>query len=172
MQRSQQQAGQPHMTPYRGAAPFQWMRQMTEDMDRMFDRFFGDVGFPRRGFGLDLFRGAGEMTWRPKVEAYQKDDKFIIRAELPGVAREDVNVDVSDDAVTIRGERKHEQQEEREGFYHSEWSYGSFVRTIPLPEDALVDDAEATFRDGVLKITIPAPPSGVRQGRRVEVREG
>lgn len=158
-----------HMTPHRAPAPFQWMRQITEDMDRMFDRFFGDVG--RRGFGSNLLRGTTEMTWRPRIEAYQKDDNFIIRAELPGVSREDVTVDISDDAVTIRGERRQEQEEEREGFYHSEWTYGTFVRAIPLPEGALVDDAEASFRDGILKITIPAPPSDVRQGRRIEIQE-
>jgi HSP20 family protein len=169
LQRSQ--SSSERMTPHRGAAPFQWMRQMTEDMDRMFDRFFGDVGFPRRAFGTDLSRGEGRMTWRPKVEAYQKDDKFIVRAELPGVSRDDVTVDISDDALTIRGERKHEQEEEREGFYHSEWSYGSFARTIPLPDGAIADNADASFRDGVLKITIPAPPSGVRQGRRIEIQE-
>lgn len=137
----------------------------------MFERFFGDVGFGRRGFGLTPSQGTGEIAWSPRIEAYQKDDQFIIRAELPGVSKDDITVNVNDDAVTLQGQRRHEQQEEREGFYHSEWSYGSFARTIPLPEGALADNAEATFRDGVLKIIIPAPPSGVHQGRRVEIRE-
>lgn len=155
----------------RGGSPFQLMRQMSEEMDRMVERFFGDVGFGRRGFGLEPFRATGEMTWSPRIEAYQKDDQFVIRAELPGVSKDDINVNISDDAVTLQGQRRHEQQEEREGYYHSEWSYGSFARTIPLPEGAIVDNADASFRDGVLKITIPSPPSGVRQGRRIEIRE-
>jgi HSP20 family protein len=165
--------GRQPMTPYRSGSPFQIMRQMSEDMDRMFERFFGDLGFPRRGLGgaTDLVRGGGMVDWRPKIEAYQKEDKFIIRAELPGVSKDDVTVDVSDDAITIHGERRHEQEQEREGLFHSEWSYGSFSRTIPLPEGAIVDNAEASFRDGVLKVTVPAPPHGVRQGRRIEVKE-
>jgi HSP20 family protein len=118
----------------------------------------------------------GGAKWKPNrihrrtragAAVTAREDKFIIRAELPGVSKEDVSVDVSDDAITIHGERKHEQEQEQEGFYHSEWSYGSFSRTLPLPEGAIVDNAEASFRDGVLKVTLPAPPHGVRQGRRM-----
>ena len=155
----------------RGGSPFQLMRQISDDMDRMLEHLFDGFGLGRRSGLLESSRGGGQISWSPRIEAFQKDDKFVVRAELPGVKREDVNVSISDEAVTIEGQRKHEQREEREGFYHSEWSYGSFSRTIPLPEGAIVDNADASFRDGVLQITIPAPPTGVKQQRRIDIKE-
>ena len=79
-------------------------------------------------------------------------------------------MDLSDDAVTIQGERKREHEEEREGFYRTERSYGSFYRVIQLPEGAITEEAKAKFRDGVLEITMPAPPAA--KGRRLEITEG
>jgi HSP20 family protein len=84
--------------------------------------------------------------------------------------REDVTVDLTDDSVCIQGERKQEREEEREGYYRSERSYGSFCRVIPLPEGAMTDQAKANFKDGVLEITMPAPPES--KGRRLEIAEG
>jgi HSP20 family protein len=79
---------------------------------------------------------------------------------------------VTDDSITISGERRQEQEGERGGVYRSERSYGSFCRTIPLPEGAMTDQAKATFTDGVLEITMPAPPEQVTRGRRLEIKEG
>ena len=76
------------------------------------------------------------------------------------------------DAITIQGERRSEHQEEREGVYRSERSYGSFYRVVPLPEGAMTDQAKATFNNGVLEITMPAPPEQVTRGRRLEISEG
>ena len=76
------------------------------------------------------------------------------------------------EALTIQGERRREQEEERGGVYRSERSYGSFKRVIALPEGAITDQAKATFRDGVLEITMPAPPEHVTRGRRLEITEG
>jgi HSP20 family protein len=86
------------------------------------------------------------------------------------MTRDDVAVEVTEEAVTIQGERRHESEEEREGFYRSERIYGSFYRVIPLPQGAITDQAKATFRDGVLEITLPAPPSS--KGRRLDIGEG
>jgi HSP20 family protein len=81
----------------------------------------------------------------------------------------EVSVDISDNAVTVQGERKGESQEEREGLYRSERTYGSFCRVIPLPEGAITEEAKATFRDGVLEVTMPAPPA--TKGRRLQISE-
>jgi HSP20 family protein len=143
------------------ASPFQMMRRMTEEMDRMFERAFS-------GSPMALHEGA----WSPRIEAFQKEDSFIVRAELPGLKKDDVEVNVTDDAITIQGQRQHEHEEKREGFFHSERSYGSFYRTIPLPEGVIADSAKATFRDGVLEIKLQAPPNEVTRGRRVEVTDG
>ena len=144
-----------------GGSPFQMMRRMSEEMDRVFERAFGGMPMPMR-----------EGMWSPRIEAFQKEDKFIVRAELPGLKREDVEVNITDDAITINGQRQHDQEEQREGFYHSERSYGRFYRTIPLPDGVIGDSAKATFRNGVLEITLQAPPEEVTRGRRVEVTDG
>jgi HSP20 family protein len=83
-----------------------------------------------------------------------------------------VKVDVTDCAVTIQGERRREREEEQAGVYRSERSYGSFYRAIPLPDGAIADQAKASFNNGVLEITMPAPPEQVNRGRRLEINEG
>jgi HSP20 family protein len=173
--RSQRGLERGGFSDFSGGSPWQFMRRMTEEMDRAFDRMFDDFGFGQRTLGRRGFfntPASRESIWTPRIEAIQKDDKFIVRAELPGLKKDDVEVNVTEDALTIRGQRQHEQQEEREGFYHSERSYGSFYRTIPLPDGVIADSAEATFKDGVLEVRLQAPPNEVTRGRRVEISEG
>ena len=156
-------------------SPFQMMRRMSQEMDRVFDRMFDDFGFGERSIvprGLSNLSRSALGLWSPRIEAFQKEDKFFVRAELPGLKKDDVEVNITDDAITIQGQRRQEHAEEREGFYHSERSYGSFYRTIPLPDGVITDSAEATFRDGVLEVRLQAPPNEVTRGRRVEISEG
>jgi HSP20 family protein len=112
----------------------------------------------------------GDM-WAPQIDAFQKGDQFVIKADLPGLTRDNVHVDVTEDGVTIHGERKAEHEEQREGYSQTERSYGSFSRVVQLPTGAMSDQAKATFRDGVLEITMPCPPAATR-GRRLEIEEG
>jgi HSP20 family protein len=135
------------------------------------DRMFGDFGF---GFGRPFGRAAVSESeaWIPQLEVSQQNNELIIHADLPGLNKDDVKVDVTDDAVTIQGERRREREEERAGVYRSERSYGSFYRVIPLPEGAMTDQAKATFRHGVLEVRMPAPPEQVTRGRRLEISEG
>jgi len=172
MQTGSERGGQ--MMQRRAAAdvlsPIDLMRRMTEEMDRV----FGDFGFaPRWLMPRSVFRALPsirEAAWTPRIEAFQQDDKFIIRAELPGLTKDDVEVNLTEDAVVIQGQRKQEREEEREGYYHSERSYGSFYRAIPLPEGVIPDSAEASFKDGVLEIRLQAPPHEVSKGRRLEIK--
>jgi HSP20 family protein len=137
---------------------------MADEMDRIFD----DFGFGRRWIS-PLRRETGAEALSPDIDVVQKNNELTIRADLPGLKRDEVSVDITDDAVWIQGERKREREEEREGFYRTERSYGSFCRVVPLPEGAMTDQAKATFSDGVLEITMPAPP--VSKGRRLEITE-
>jgi HSP20 family protein len=155
-----------------GGSPFQMLRRMTEEMDRAFERMFDDAGFGRLSLSRP-FSGSQQSSagmWSPRVEAFQKQDKFVVRAELPGLKKDDVEVNVTDDAITIQGQRKEEHERNEEGFYHSERSYGSFYRSIPLPEGVITDSAEATFRDGVLEVRLQAPPNEVSKGRRIDIK--
>jgi HSP20 family protein len=149
-----------------GANPFRSLQRFADEMDRMFD----DVGFGRRWSSLPAWRGTSSFAWAPQVDVFQKDNELTIRVDLPGLKKEDVSVDITDDAVTIQGDRRHETEEEREGYYRSERSYGSFYRVVPLPEGAITEQAKAKFRDGVLEITMPTPPTA--KARRLEITEG
>jgi HSP20 family protein len=149
-----------------GSSPFRTLQRMADEMDRIFD----DFGFGRRW--TPARREFGGEIWAPDVEVFQKNNELTIRADLPGLKREEVSVEVTDQAVTIQGERKRETEGEHEGIYRTERSYGSFWRVIPLPEGAINDQAKATFRDGVLEITMPAPPASASKGRRLEIADG
>lgn len=162
--REKRRLGLSRPSTWEGSA-FSALQRMADEMDRMFE----DLGVGYRG-ASPLSRELGAFAWAPEVEVFQKNNELTIRADLPGLKREEVSVDVTDDAVTIEGERRHEQEEEREGLYRSERSYGSFCRVIPLPQGAITDEAKATFKDGVLEITMPAPPAS--RGRRLEIAEG
>ena len=129
--------------------PFALMRQFTDEMDQWFGSNYGMT---------EVMEG-----WRPTVEIQEKEGKLFVTAELPGVKTEDIKVSVTDGVLTLEGERKQETEEKREGYFHSERSYGKFIRSIPLPEGAKVEEAAAQFKNGMLEITVPAAakkPSG------------
>ena len=95
----------------------------------------------------------------------------MVRADLPGLNKDDVKVEVTDDMLKIAGERREEHEENHEGYRHGERRYGRFFRSIPLPEGVKAEDVRATFHNGVLEVTMPAPQPEQR-GRRIEVQEG
>lgn len=152
-------------TSTRSGSPFTALQRFADDVDRM----FADFGLGRR-WASPSWREAATGMWAPEVEVFQKNNELTIKADLPGLRKDEVSVELTDDAVTILGERKREHEEEHEGVYRSERSYGSFYRVIPLPEGAITEQANASFRDGVLEITMPAPPAS--KGRRLEITEG
>ena len=156
----------------RAVSPLSLMRRFSAEMDRL----FGDVGLGgslAAGFGREFGRLADleSSMWLPQVEAFERAGKLIVRADLPGLNKDDIDVDITDDAIRIRGERRQEREENEEGYYRSERSYGSFYREIPLPAGVKHEEANATFANGVLEITMPAP---ARQsaGRRIEISQG
>jgi HSP20 family protein len=155
-----------------GGGPLSMIRRVSEDMDRLFDAFgFGRGLFP--SLGESALSGYGEgasSLWAPHIEVFERDGKFFVSADLPGVKKEDVKVEITQDAVTIQGQRKQEKTSSERGFYRSERSYGSFYRTIPLPDGANTENASATFRDGVLQIEIEVPQQK-SSGRTLEIKD-
>ena len=153
--------------------PFSAMRRISEDMDRLLDSFgLGRGLFPTFGQNpLPGYGGEGASSlWTPHIEVHERDGKFFVSADLPGVKKEDVNVEITQDAVTIRGQRNQEKTSSEGGFYRSERSYGSFYRMIPLPEGVKTDNASATFRDGVLQIEVEMPQKK-SSGRTLEIKD-
>jgi HSP20 family protein len=149
------------------ATPFTFMRRFSEEMDRL----FGDVGFGADWLAPVLGRAAklpGGL-WSPEVEVVERDNELVLRADLPGLTKDDVKIELSNEGITLEGERKSESKEDGEGYYRSERSYGKFYRRIPLPEGVEVDDATASFNNGVLEITMPAPKREQRKPRKLEI---
>jgi len=151
------------------ANPFGMMRRFTKDMERLFNDF---EEFRFTNFFKDFppFRMEFDREWLPQIEVRQNNGQLLVRADLPGLTKDDVKVELTNDMLTLSGERKEEKEEKREGFYHSERSYGSFYRQIPLPEGVKTEDANATFRNGVLEITMPAPKVETLT-RKLEIKE-
>jgi HSP20 family protein len=156
-----------------GSGPFSTMRRISDEMDRLFESF----GFGRSFFPSEFGQGAqarygdpgSSALWAPHVDVVERDGKLLISADLPGVKKEDVKVEINPDSVTLQGQRHQEKTSSDRGYYQSERSYGSFYRTIPLPEGINTEKASATFRDGVLQIEVPAPSQQSR-GRTLEIK--
>jgi HSP20 family protein len=158
--------------PGRASHPFNALDRFADEMERVFDDFgLGGRGwmrpFRRSWAGADL---STSTMWAPDIDVSQRNNDLVVRADLPGMKKNDIHIDVTDDAITISGERHQEHETDREGVYRSERTYGSFFRTIALPEGAMTDQAKATFKDGVLEVTMPAPPRSAR-GRRLDITE-
>jgi HSP20 family protein len=146
-------------------------------IDRFFDDFLGYGGGLGRSRSSSLSsptrdlagQSAGQGLWYPQVEVRERDGKLVVCADLPGARKEDVHVEIRDNALILQGERHQESEHNQGGFYRSERSYGHFQRVIPLPEGVNPEQAQANFKDGVLEITLPLPQRESPQGRRIEI---
>jgi HSP20 family protein len=161
------------ISPAQGSSssPFSLMRRMADDMDRIFQ----DFGFAR-GLGLssaldrDVWRGGSVDAWTPQLDAFRRGDEYVIRADLPGLKKEDVTVEVQDGVLSITGERRVEHDDTKDDVYRSERSYGRFFRSLTLPENVEAEDCTASFTDGVLEVTFAAPTRPDRKAKQVQIR--
>jgi HSP20 family protein len=124
-------------------------------MDKLWDRFSGETPFAKT-FG---------ETWLPSVDISETKDNFVVKAELPGLEAKDVNVSISGDVLTIKGEKKTEEEEKDEHYHCVERYSGSFQRVFQLPSGVKTDMIEATFDKGVLNVTLPK----VEEARKKEI---
>ena len=138
--------------------PFQWLQQ---EMNRMFDNFFQD-------FRLAHFHGDG-MGIFPQLDIREDDNAITVEAEIPGMDAKDIDISVSNNTLTLRGEKKQEKEEKKGNYYHIERSYGTFHRNIPLHCEIESDKVQATFRKGVLTITLPKTPEAQRRTKRIPI---
>jgi HSP20 family protein len=125
----------------------------SREIDRVFDAFFGQTDQARR--------------WVPPVDLVEAEDHFVLKADLPGLAEGDVNIEVQDSTLTISGERKAEHEQREKGWYRIERSFGRFSRSLTLPEGVDADRIAASFDHGVLEVRIPKPEE--RKPRRIEI---
>jgi HSP20 family protein len=138
------------------SSPFGIMRRFMDEMDRMF------TGWPGGSWA-----GATDL-WNPQVEVFRRGNELVVRADLPGIPQDAIKVRVEDRSLVISGERRHDEEKQERGWYHSERSYGSFQRVLPLPDGADIDALQARFDNGVLEVTTPFREPGPR-GREVAI---
>src|SRR5256885_10878365 len=145
----------------RAASP---LSSLHQEMDRVFDDFFGD-------WSLAPFRGLEAGTFVPRVELKEDDKQIQVTAELPGVDEKDVRVSAADDVLIIEGEKKSETEEKEKGFYRSERYYGSFRRELALPSGIDMDKADASFKNGILKLTLPKTEQAQKTAKSIPIKK-
>ena len=140
-----------------------------EEMDRMFEGMFPRWPSPTRwqwpAWGEPAASREGRM---PKVDVIDRETEVLVRAELPGVDKKDLDVTMSDNTVTIKARTQHEEKEEKGDYYRCEISRGSFMRTLALPGEVDSDKAKAAFKDGILELTIPKTDKARKHSVKVE----
>jgi HSP20 family protein len=137
--------------------PSREVDSLQSEVNRLFDTFFG--GAPANGRGL--------RRWVPPMDLVETEDHLILRADLPGLDSEDVNIEVKDSVLTVSGERRTEHEEKTDGFYRVERAFGTFSRSMSLPSRIDADRITASFEKGVLEVRIPKPEE--RKPHRVEI---
>ena len=158
--------------PYGGSqSPFSFMRRFMEDMDRLFGDFGMGTGLSSSSLMPRWGSSISSRAWTPQLEVFERQGDLVIRADLPGMKKDDVRVQIDDDMLTIEGERRYEHEETNAGIFHSERSYGSFQRAVQLPQGVNPESVKASFENGVLEITMPAPQSRP-SARNIEVSGG
>lgn len=140
--------------------PFDELTTIRDAMNRVFDETFA-----RRGVG----RFDGERAWYPSVDMYETENDLIVRADLPGVDQKDVEVTVTDNALTIKGESKYEKEIEDKNVCRRERSFGRFARTLPITAKIRPEQARATFRNGVLEVTLPKTEEARGKSYRLDI---
>jgi HSP20 family protein len=130
---------------------------LQSDFNRFFEGFFGRPA-------------AGTQRWAPAMDLSETDDALVLRADLPGLDRDDVSIEIKDNVLTVSGERRDAHEDERQGYHRVERSYGSFARSLTLPRGVDAASVSADFDKGVLEVRIPKPAE--REPHRVEIGAG
>jgi len=140
------------------------LTQLHRDIDQMFDRVFNS-------FGFDAAWPSESRFLRPQVDVASSDQEYTVSVEVPGVEEKDIKLELTDDGLlTIRGEKKREEEHKDKDYHRVERIYGAFQRTLALPEDADRDAVEARFRNGVLTVRMPRKAEQKPQGRLIEIK--
>jgi HSP20 family protein len=152
------------VTPWR---PFMDLARRERDTDRMMEDFFGRrmrPWWPER-----WFRGEELNVRAPTVDVYEEKDDIVVKAELPGMAKDNIEVNLTDHTLTIKGEKKKEEEVKEENYYRSERSYGSFLRMLELPKDVHAEKVKASFKNGILEVRMPKTEEAKAKEIKVKV---
>lgn len=147
------------LTPWRGLWESRFP-SLRDEMDKLFEDFFGQAGFP----------SVTEGAWVPPVDIHETKKDVVVIMDVPGIDPKDVAISILEDRLTVKGERKKEEEIKEADHYRSERVYGSFQRILQLPSEVVGDKAKASYKDGVLKVTIPKSQKSVPKEVKVEVQ--
>jgi HSP20 family protein len=147
--------------------PVRELGTIQNEMNRLFNTFFDT---PTGANGGNGGNGAALRRWTPAMDLVETEHDFVLRADLPGLTQADVNIELDDNVLTISGERKVEHEDRKAGYYRVERSFGSFRRSLGLPEGVEPESVKATFANGVLEVTVPKPEE--RKPRKVQISVG
>jgi len=136
------------------------------DMEKWFDEVFRKP-FSFMGFPRVKFPGTEELN--PSVDIFEDKNDVVVKAELPGIKKEDIDVTLTDDTISIAGEKKKEEEVEKKNYYRWESSYGSFARTFTLPSEVQTDKVQTQFKDGVLEVRIPKTEEAIKKVKKVKI---
>jgi HSP20 family protein len=146
--------------PLREITPFRDFERMRRDMDRMWDSFF------ERG----TLRGKEGREWLPSLDVAETKNEIVVKAEVPGLDPKDIDISLSDGLLTIKGEKKQEREEKEENYHLVERSYGSFTRSIRLPNEVQSDKIKASYKNGVLKVVLPKSEEAKKKEVKIKVQ--
>ena len=148
--------------PARALSPFEEMERRFEDLFRRPFSLMEPSWWPR-------LRMPEMEEVSPKVDIFEEGDNFVVKAEIPGLKKEEIEVNLTGDMITISGEKKKEEKVEKKDYYRLERSYGSFTRSFRLPKEVQTDKAKATFKDGVLEVKVPKTEEAKKKEKKVPV---
>lgn len=156
-----------------GSSPLSLLGRLMGDMDRLFEDFALGRGISSPLAALTgIEPGIAQGPWMPQVDIFERGGNLVVHADLPGLKQADVNVNVDDGILTISGERTHERTQETGGIYRRERSFGSFQRSVALPEGVNPESIQASFDNGVLEVSMPIPKEEPTKGRSIPIRSG
>jgi len=145
--------------------PETFVQNLQDEMNKILEDAFGEFEFPRTKIEK------GGIIWYPSVELSELDGRYEVRAQLPGVDKDDIEVEINEDSITIKGETKYEEKEEKENIYKSEFRYGKFMRTLAFPTDVDSSNATAEYKNGVLKISVPKTEEEHKKTKKLEIKD-
>jgi HSP20 family protein len=149
--------------PARALSTFEEMERRVEDLFRMPFSLMEPSRWPRKR----MYEMEGVS---PRVDVFEEGDNFVVKAEIPGMKKEDIEVSLTEDMVTISGEKKQEEKVEKKDYYRLERSYGSFTRSFRLPKEVQTDKAKATFKDGVLEVKVPKTEEAKKKEKKIPIQ--
>jgi len=161
----------PASKPYTEDRPLQTLRRQVDRLFEDFQRGYWHLPFSRTVFDVEPFwRGDIAFGAVPSVDIVEKDDAYKMSAELPGIDEKNIEVKLANGGLTIKGEKQEEKEEKRKGYYLHERQFGSFERCFPVPQGVDTNKIEASFRKGVLTVTLPKKPEAQKPETKIEIK--